>query len=128
MNANSTSLGRYQTPRHPKPIAPSAFYAVDSLTLRPGNSFLRHSHVVTAQRGGKQTSLLRNGIACPTAMNQDHATRRNTISSNSPTLIHSRSLQQRRPFPGQYSIGRVGQNSIGADNTGTREGTGGGHP
>jgi hypothetical protein len=43
---------------------------------------------------------------------------RNKEEYNNPqptTLIHSRSLQQRHPFPGQYSIGRVGQYSIGAN-------------
>jgi len=41
-------------------------------------------------------------------------TRRNTITSNLPALVHSRSLQQRLPFPGQYSIGTGGQYSLGA--------------
>jgi hypothetical protein len=35
MNANSNYLGRYSTPRHPKPIDPGAFYAVVSWVLRP---------------------------------------------------------------------------------------------
>ena len=42
-------------------------------------------------------------------------TRRKTRTSKSPTRIHSRTLQQRLPFLGQYSIGTAGQYSVDAN-------------
>jgi len=117
MNAISNYLGRYSTPRRLQRIDPGAFYAVDSSVLGPlrliPGPFTRSE---PTRRATKHTwGLARNGIACATAMDHDQQTRRNTITSNPPTLIHSRSFQKRRPFPGQKSIGTVGQNSIGAD-------------
>ena len=117
INAISNYLGRYSTPRRLQRIDPGAFYAVDSSVLGPlrliPGPFTRSE---PTRRATKHTwGLARNGIACATAMDHDQQTRRNTITSNPPTLIHSRSFQKRRPFPGQKSIGTVGQNSIGAD-------------